>query len=309
MSWQDHPASPLIRPRWWSWIAGDPSVLTPAETPDGAWRLVCNNVQGIYQYRSDDGLCWELVQRVDPLGFRPWILAHDGAFWLCYQRFHRLFSRSVLVARHSTDLLRWSPAAVVLRPELAWEGAHVSNPCVLPAPEGGFWLYYAADQVFLEDMGFWEPAAVSRAWGPTPAGPWEKHGSPVLGPEPGHRFRDRGAGALKVYAGLLDGYYAGFQNGIFRDTAGRSGSAVLLLRSRDGLTWEEHPDNPIIAPGSEAPRWRRAQVYQLDVAPVGEALWMFVNGRDGWRFGVERVGLCVLPRLGELWGLSSGKSP
>ena len=38
MSWQDHPANPLVRPRWWSWLVGDPCVLTPSQTPDG-WAL------------------------------------------------------------------------------------------------------------------------------------------------------------------------------------------------------------------------------------------------------------------------------
>jgi hypothetical protein len=301
MSWRDHPDNPLVEPRWWSWIAGDPSVLPPRHSPDGAWRLFCNNVQGIYQYVSDDGLRWRLEQRVDPLGFRAWVVPWQGRTHLYYQRFHRMFRRSVMVHRSSDDLRAWSEPRTVLHPELPWEGAHVSNACVLPAPEGGLWQYYSADQVYLKDMGFSEPKHISRAWAPAPEGPWTKLGEPILGPEPGHRFRDAGAGAMKVYDGLLDGHYAGFQNGIYKDAQGRSASAILLLRSRDGLCWEEHPDNPILAPSGDEPRWRRAHVYQMDVTRVGDALWMYYNARDGWMIGRERIGLAVLEDASTLW--------
>jgi hypothetical protein len=301
MPWRDHPDNPLLRPRWWSWIVGDPSLLSPAQTPDGSWRMFCNNVQGIYHYRSEDGLSWRLVQRIAAGGFRAWALVHEGTTHLWYQRFHSLWRRSVMVHRSSRDLERWTEPTEALRPELPWEGAHVSNACVLPAPEGGWWMYYSADQVFLKDMGFWEPKHISRAWAPAPEGPWEKHGEPVLGPEPGHRFRDAGAGAIKVYGGLLEGAWAGFQNGIYKDERGRSASAILLLRSPNGLSWEEHPDNPIIAPSGDEPRWRRAHVYQMDVKRVGDALWMYYNARDGWMIGVERVGLAILDDARELW--------
>ena len=301
MPWIDHPDNPLVRPRWWSWLVGDPCVLSPTQTPDGSWRMFCNNVQGIYQYRSPDGIRWSYVQRIDANGSRAWVFPHDGKFYLYYQRFHRLWQRSRIALRVSDDLERWSDWSVTLAPELAWEGGNVSNACVLPAPDGGFWLYYSADLVYLKDMGFSEPKHISRAWAPSPAGPWQKHGSSILGPTPGHRFRDQGAGAMKVYAGLLDGHLAGFQNGIYEDDQGRSASAILLLRSRDGLDWEEHPDNPIISPSGGEPRWRRAHVYQMDVKRAGDSLWMYYNARDGWMIGVERIGLAVLEDAAALW--------
>ncbi len=301
MPWIDHPENPLIEPRWWSWIVGDPSVLSPAQAPDGSWRLFCNNVQGIYQYRSADGLRWELVQRIDRNGFRAWVLPWQGVYHLYYQRFHRLWQRSRIVHRSSRDLQRWSAASVALEPELPWEGGNLSNACVLPARRGGFRMYYSADLVFLRDMGFSEPKHIARAWAPAPEGPWEKRAEPIMGPEPGHRFRDRAAGAMKVYAGLLDGWLVGFQNGIYRDQQGRSSSAILLLRSRDGLCWQEHAENPILGPSGGEPRWRRAHVYQMDVKRVGDALWMYYNARDGWMIGRERIGLAILEDRRTLW--------
>jgi hypothetical protein len=39
----------------------------------------------------------------------------------------------------------------------------------------------------------------------------------------------------------------------------------------------------------------------VDVKRVGEALWMYYNARDGWRFGVERIGLAILEDASTLW--------
>lgn len=299
MQWQDHPSNPVLGPRWWSWLVGDPSVLEPARSPDGRWHLFANNLTGIYQYVSTDGVGWRLLRRVDMEGNRPWIVRDEGRYYLHYQKFSRFWRRSRIVVRTSEDCARWSAPVDALAPDLPWEGSHTSNPCLLQR-DGRWWLYYSANLVYLEDMGFSEPSHISVATGPGPLGPWRKHGSPILGPTPGHPFRERGAGALKVYDGLLpDGTLAGFENGIFRDGGGRSGSAILLLRSRDGLTWEEHPDNPILAPAGQG--WRRAHVYQLDVKRVGGELWMWYNARDGWRFGVERIGLAILANADRLW--------
>lgn len=300
MYWKDHPRNPLVGPRWWSWLAGDPCVLSPEATPDGHWWMFANEVTGIYARRSADGIRWHLAGRLSTLGNRPWVLPHEGRWYLYYQDFRRLWTRSRIVCRTSEDLRHWSRPRTVLHPDLPWEGHDLSNACVFPR-DGAFWMYYSANAVFLRDMGFSEPSHVSLARAAHPLGPWKKLGEPVLAPEPGHRFRERGAGALKVYPDLLPGWLVGFENGIYRDDRGRSGSAILLLRSRDGLRWEDHPENPILSPSGGEPRWRRAHVYQLDVVPVGDALWMYYNARSGWRFGVERIGLAVLEDRARLW--------
>ncbi len=304
MDWIDHPANPLIEPRWWNWLAGDPTLLAPEQTPDRRWHLFCNNLLGIYQYHSVDGVRWRLLQRTDRFGIRPWILPGEACFHLYFQRFHRFFRSSRLLLRSSRDLLHWSRPRTVLRPDLPWEGRHVSNPCVLVAPESGFWLYYSADQVYLKDMSLWEPRHISRAWAPAPGGPWVKHGTPLFGPEPEPSQALRsvaGAGAIKVYKGFIPGHYVGFQNRIYRNRSGQSTSAVGLLRSPDGLRWEAHPDNPILAPSGGTPHWRRAQVYQVDLKRVGRSLRLYYNARDGRRFGRERIGLAVLKDASRLW--------
>lgn len=308
MPFVDHPENPLLTARWWNWLVGDPSVLLPEEAPDGRWHLFANNVTGIYACTSDDGVHWRYRCRVDWNGNRPWVIRADGRYHLYYQRFHALFQRSRLVVRTSPDLRGWSAPATVLEPTLPWEGQHVSNACVLPR-DGRWWLYYSANLVHLDDMGFSEPAFISVAYSDRPDGPFERHGEPLFGPDPTHRFRAAGAGAIKVYDHLIPGWLAGFQNGIYRDPTGRAGSAVLLLRSTDGLRWEEHPSNPILAPSGGEPAWRRAHVYQLDVKRVGDDLWVWYNARSGWRFGVERIGLAVRRGTGDLWEGELGEGP
>lgn len=63
-----------------------------------------------------------------------------------------------------------SSSRVVLRPTLAWEGGVVQEPSVWHA---GKW--------FMLYTGGWERAALGLAVADSPAGPWRKHGAPVLG--------------------------------------------------------------------------------------------------------------------------------
>jgi hypothetical protein len=300
VKWEDHPSNPLIGPRWWTWLVGDPVVLAPRETPDRSWSLFANSLWGIYRYVSRDGVRWKCRGCVIRNAIRPWLLKVENTYILYYQTFRNVCRRSRIACKISGDLRRWYRLRNILRTTLAWEGAHLSNPCVLPR-DNTYWLYYSANGVFLEDMGFCEPKYISVAFSDSPFGPFRKWGKPLLGTDPNHPWRNRGAGAIKVYPNLLPGRLTGFNNGIFRTAGGKSASAILLLRSRDGLTWEEYPKNPIIAPTDPMPGWKQAHVYQMDVKRVGDELWMWYNGRDGWRIGQERIGLSILPKADRLW--------
>ena len=106
-------------------------------------------------------------------------------------------------------------------------------------------------------------------------------------------YRNRGAGAIKVIYDKDRGLFYGFNNGIYLDGEGRTRSAILLLSSKDGLSWDYAWPEPIVAP--EGDGWKRALVYQLDVKRVGDEMWMYYNARSGWRFGKERIGLATCP--------------
>jgi hypothetical protein len=81
----------------------------------------------------------------------------------------------------------------------------------------------------------------------------------MITPEVSDPHCNLAAGAMKVVE--HNGQYLGFQNGIYVDERSVSGSAILLLKSADGITWSR-PTEPILKPTSG---WMRSHVYALDV--------------------------------------------
>lgn len=290
--WIDHPSNPLIRPPCPEILIADPTFLPPPDTPDGRWHLFAHGVVlGLHHYVSDDGVRWEHVGRV-AWGLRPFLVRDARGYLLFFERFLGLSTTGIAVCR-SDDLFEWSAPRFVLRPDLAWEQAGrfrtCGNPCLVPV--AGEWrLYYSAGLSWLKDCGFPEPRYIGVATAPSPAGPFVKRPDPILGPDPSLPWRNHGAGAIKVVADPAGGFL-GFNNGIHLDAEGRSRSDIHLLRSDDGLAWAEAWDRPLVSP--EGDGWKRALVYALDVRRHEGRWWMFYNARDGWRFGVERIGLAT----------------
>jgi hypothetical protein len=303
LEWMEHEGNPLIPPPFPSPILADPTFLPPPETPDGLWHLFAHSILGIHHFTSPDGLSWERRKGVVCRGsLRAFILAKDSVYYLFYERFLRLFPfpyRSRIEARTSRDLDSWSKPAVVMEPTLAWhkEGCQgaVSNPCVVEE-EDGFRLYYSAGLVYLRDCRFSEPKYIGAASSGNLLGPFEPAPEPALQPTAGDLYANMGAGAIKVIK-ARDGY-AGFQNGIFWDDGiAHTRSAIRLVTSGDGLTWEVTPRRPLLSP---EPGWRKAFVYALDVRKVGDRLLMFFNARNGWLLGKENVGLAVATAVGQV---------
>jgi hypothetical protein len=292
-SWVDHPRNPLIEPPRPEFLLGDPSVVLPDDAPDGTWHLFANTLLGIQHYTSQDGLGWVRHHKVGP-GFRAYVVGSRGDFRMFYEHFTVPQFRSHVAVRCSEDLWSWGPGRVVLAPSLGWEMGRVSrnvgNPCVVPV-DGGYRLYYSAGVVFHKDLGFCEPRHIGVAHSASIDGPYEKNPEPLIPLDPEDPYRNRGAGAIKVIRGEGRWPFLGFNNGIYRDAAGKTRSAILLMTSSDGLDWQQHFDEPIVAPGGTG--WKKALVYQLDVKRVGDELWMYYNARSGWRFGKERIGLAT----------------
>ena len=79
-----------------------------------------------------------------------------------------------------------------------------------------------------------------------------------------------------------------------RDLPGRHGRDRLgdpALASADGFAWTQVRPEPIIRP--EGRGWKRAFVYQLDVARSGRELRLYYNARSGWFLGAERIGVAI----------------
>jgi predicted GH43/DUF377 family glycosyl hydrolase len=291
--WVDYPGNPLIEPPAPEFLLGDPSVVLPADSPEGGWHLFANTLLGIQHYTSSDGIEWARHAKVGP-GFRAFVFKEGNLFHMFYEHFSVPQFRSHVALRTSKDLWRWSEPVKVLEPSLPWEqgrlSRNVGNPCVV-ATGDRYRLYYSAGVVFHRDLGFCEPRHIGVAHADDLAGPYEKMPEPMIPMDPSDPFRSRGAGAIKVIRDEGRGLYYGFNNGIYRDEQGRTRSAILLLSSPDGLDWEQVYPEPVVAPVGDG--WKKALVYQLDVKQVGDEMWMYYNARSGWRFGRERIGLAT----------------
>jgi hypothetical protein len=237
---------------------------------------------------------------------RPFLRYLDGEYFLYYEAYvpfalpltalpFRSPWRSSLRLRRSRDLATWSAPEVVLEPSLEWMrystlGSSVSNPCLVP-DGAAYRLYFSASLSWIPDCGFCEPRSIGVAFGAAPSGPFGPRDLPIVEPAAG-ADGDLGAGSLKALR-LDDGWVA-LQNKIYADSAGKSHSALFLLRSPDGLAWTDAWPEPLLAPGQG---WTSSHVYACDVRrrPSDGRWYLYFNARDGWRIsdGRERIGRIV----------------
>lgn len=309
IAWRQHPENPLIGPPRLTPLIADPAVVLPEEAPDGLWHLFAHSVLGILHYTSPDGVRFARRPGVACRGaLRPNVVKQDGTFTLLYERVPMLRLllmwlpglrwRSRIAARQSTDLERFSEERTLLEPSLPWHsqpgaGDAVSNPCLVRLGEGGapYRLYYSASLVRVPDCGFNEPRHIGVAHAPGLLGPYRPEPEPTISPSEADPLVNLGAGAIKVLR-LEDGF-VGLQNGIYWDEqARRSGSAILLLGSEDGLSWRRLKQEPVLAPGGGG--WMDSHVYALDIKRLPDGSWrLYFNGRNAahWTRGVERIGL------------------
>ena len=112
---------------------------------------------------------------------------------------------------------------------------------------------------------------------------------PLLGPR--DFVQGLGAGSLKVYP-CRDGW-VGFQNSITYDGT-HSTSAIVVLGSADGLSWQELQVRPLLQATGDG--WMADYVYAMDVREGPDGLLMFFNARRGhhWATGRERIGFARL---------------
>ncbi len=321
--WRDCPENPVIgffrMPRA-GFAIGDPQILTPGQF-DGLWHAFYH---GFYEdftpfyhhLSSPDGVRWTL-ERKWPWRVGPSALFHEGGDWIVYttvvaarEEFEACGATNFIAWRKSPDLEHWSDPVPVLYPEQDWEREHdekpylavqARNPHMVRLAPGRFRLYYSAGTVMLPLCNYEEPKYVSFADAPTPFGPFVKHGSPILSPDPRIPHRNYGAGAIKVF-GADDGYTA-LYNSIYLDGAGRPHSAINQLFSEDGIVWRESPENPVLPPTEG---FKSQFVYQLDLVRFGGELRLYYNGRDGWDGATESIGFSSaydVPGIRKLWDL------
>ena len=293
--WTDHPDNPLVDPPPGENLLGDPTVLLPDESPDAQWHMFANGLGGIHHFVSDDGVAWErLTPSLFGLGaWRPFVFKEGETYYLFFEKFLG-WEDSEIHLSTSTDLMEWTTPTKLLEPTLDWEntgGETIGNP-YLTRWEDGFRLYYSAGTAEQDDLGFGEPLHIGVAYSDVITGPYEKQPQPIISPDDEMPYRNRGAGSFKMLDEQVAGHWVAMNNGIYIDDEGQSRSAILLLSSTDGLTWELACPEPVIAPSGTG--WKQAFVYAFDTVRVGDEIWAYYNARDDWADGVERIGLATL---------------
>ena len=297
--WVDMKQNPLIQPVTGATpgnVIGDPQVILPGEFDD-EWHMFLIGRAKFYRFDSVDGINWNHVYSLDWM-CGPMCVTTDGLVWIAY--YTQVIDKECVISyRTSADLSIWSEPKVVLKAEYEWERegklVQVRNPNVIQLPNGKYRMYYSGGTIWMDDCGYEEPKYIGYAESDSPFGGFVKNPTPIIGPDINNKFRNFGAGAIKVFN--LSGRYLGLMNGIYLDEEGHSRSAIDVLMSDDGINWEEAPYSPIILPTSG---WKKALVYQLDLRYYEDKLWLFYNARDGWKGGIEWIGGSILENVKDI---------
>lgn len=279
--------NPIVKYPFNSLVIADPSVLTPDKTPDKKWHLFAHAFFGVYHYVSDDGIRFSKVQKIVSRAMRPNINCVDGKYYLFYEGTRPVVLnalnpvgvkwRSFIYVTSSVDLINWeSPKKVIDHTrsfEEDKEGISISNPFLMEK-DGKFRLYYSCGHTFIKDCGFSEPTHISFAESSNVITDYVSREKPIISPDKNSKYLNLCSGCLKVYK--LNDCYIGLQNGIFEEN-GKSHSAIMLLKSRDGENFEFI--KPLIVPESNY-KWMAQFVYACCMTYYDGKVRIYFNARN-----------------------------
>jgi len=199
----------------------------------------------------------------------------DGLGGSRYHMWYGGFSAAtgVVIDTVSADGITWDPPG--------WNEAHMGlfedhspysdhyRPSVVPAPQGGYWVFYYDATHRFDDQ--WR--VIARSWGEDGVH-WSQEAIVLEPGEPGTWD------AFRVWAPWIvagdDGYRLYY--------AGRATDygpvSIGLATSPDGLIWNRHPGNPILTPG-DAGAFDDASVSQPAVAQGGTGVVMVYSAYTG----------------------------
>ncbi|MBQ6266807.1 MAG: glycosyl hydrolase family 43 [Clostridia bacterium] len=280
--------APVLRPFGGSFLVADPSLLLPAESPDGKWHLFFHTMYGVWEAVSEDGVSFTRRKKLLSRAMRPNINRIDGRYVLYYEQTRPLVFNALnligaakwnseIFAIESSDLATWSAPKPVLRHTRSFEeserGVSLSNPFLFR--DGAVnRLYYSCGLTFIKDCGFCEPTYVNYAESEAPLSGFCAASAPILSPDRNDPYLNLCAGCLKVYR--LRDCFIGVQNGIF-EKDGKSASAILLLSSDDGLHFRF--EKTLVAPRNDG-GWMSQFVYASHLVRDGDVLRLYFNARN-----------------------------
>lgn len=281
--------NPVIRNPIFSNVAADPSVITPENSHDGKWHLFCHTIFGVYHYQSDDGISFKNTGRIVNRAMRPDVNIIDGIYYLFYERTKPLIGnalsllggkwKSEIYCTQSKDLKSWTEPQCVIphtRPfEVDEKGQAISNPFLIEK-DGVYRLYYSCGQTYIKDCGFCEPTHISYAESKDISKGYVSRTEPIISPDKNSRYLNLCSGCIKVYK--LKDCYIGLQNGIYEED-GKSHSAIMLLRSEDGESFEFV--KPFLVPQKCGDsNWMAQFVYACCLTYYNGKLRMYFNARN-----------------------------
>ena len=281
--------NPVIKHPINSNVAADPSVLTPDISHDGKWHLFCHTMIGVYHFESNDGISFKNMGRIVNRAMRPDINIIDGRYYLFYERTKPLIGnalsfvggkwKSEIYCTESADLKNWTaPHPVITQTrdfEVDEKGQAISNPFLIKIDDT-YRLYYSCGQTFIKDCGFCEPTHISYAESKDISKGYTSRTAPIISPDKSSKYLNLCSGCIKVYK--LKDCYIGLQNGIFEED-GKSHSAIMLLRSDDGESFEFV--KPFLVPqmcGNN--NWMAQFVYACCLTYYEGKLRLYFNARD-----------------------------
>jgi hypothetical protein len=306
IQWSDYSDGYIIDHPSLSPILADPTFIFPETSPDHKWHLFAHSVWGIHHFISGDGISWKDRGVAVANGMRPFLYFEAGVYYLLYEKYPPLALilsavkgrkwHSEIAVRQSPDLKKWSPPVTLIKPQLPWHSSggndSVSNPCLVKVGHT-YNLYYSASLVYIPDCGFNEPDSIGMATSKSITGPYELLKEPVIRVNKQDPWCNLGCGSIKVLK-CEDGF-VGFENGIYwNEEKKQSGSAIIVLSSKDGLAWGRLIHEPVLKPTLG---WRKSHIYACDVKYYAQqkTWYMYYNARNDWPVnrGQERIGLLV----------------
>lgn len=251
---------------------------------------------GIGYAESSDGLHWTVHHEIvlgpdseDPAEelevTRPFVLVEDDRLTMWYSAHGK--DRVVIARAVSGDGLIWQRQGTVLEPERPWEKASLMCPSVLRDRAGHYQMWYSGGERYEPDAIGYALSSDGIRWTRQSDEPVLTHGGA------GSWEASRVAGAhVFRHDDWLYAAYIGFANG-YED------SSIGVARSRDGLSWERHADNPILTRGRPG-EFDSINVYKPFVHVDGEEWRIWFNGSSPIR-GADSYPENRIEQIGVAW--------
>ena len=246
-SFNDEPVegSSLIAPR-----LSDPTILLPAESPDGRWHMFCHTWLGVHHYTSSSGFNWHHEKLLFWRGHSPCIYREGSLYYLLYENHDKEWGRkkditkkgSRILISSSSDLITWSEPRIILEAETVSYASYregyprVARPQLIEW-EGRYILYFGVGEARMFDTGQKTSVKFSCATAEFIEGPYKVQKEPLLTIDPLSETRNLAVGSIRIVP-CSDRIAAVECSYIYDREKNRSRSLMLLLSSTDGFTFE-----------------------------------------------------------------------